>query len=134
MNTTHRWNKSLLACLCAVSLGLSACATSGLGSTPSIKTAMKGLKTEHQAAMNSATMDEFKNHVALFKQNVQYSVANIYQGSPEEQALYQQGMQELNAGLNRLDQAIATNKLATSKQTLDGLLTIRNKYHKVLKK
>ena len=95
---------------------------------------MKGLKTEHQAAMNSATMDEFKNHVTLFKQNVQYSVANIYQGSPEEQALYQQGMQELNAGLTRLDQAIATNNLTVSKQTLDGLLTIRIKYHKVLKK
>jgi len=125
-------NKSLAIVACALTLGLTGCATTS--GAPNIESSMEKMGEHIGAAMKSANMNDFAMHAKAFRDNVDYASQNTYPGTASEQAMYREGIAKLVQGLNAVDTQIAKGDLEAAKNALKALLPVRNQYHAVLKK
>jgi soluble cytochrome b562 len=125
-------NKGLAILACALTLGLTGCATTS--GTPNIESSMEKMGEHIGAAMKSTNMNDFAMHAKAFRENIDHAGQNTYPGTASEQTMYREGIAKLAQGLYAVDAQIVAGDLDAAKNALKALLPVRNKYHAVLKK
>lgn len=93
---------------------------------------MKQMKTAYRAALRSDTISEFASHYQQLKRLTLQSAQQHYQGSQREQAIYQQGFEQLQQDYAMIEQAIARKDLAAAKAGLEKVRQTEKQYHQKL--
>ncbi|WP_028534306.1 cytochrome b562 [Paludibacterium yongneupense] len=112
---------------CVFGLGMAALSPTVLGNE--VKQVMKDMRREYNAAMASTTIAEFGKNMASLHASVGSASHINFSSDP---ATYQQGMQELEQGLARVDLALKANDLAAAKNALRQMNSTKKHYHDLL--
>jgi soluble cytochrome b562 len=93
---------------------------------------MKTMKLAYRAAMSSDNINTFKLAYFKLKALSLQAAQQPYDGNADEQALYKQGMKQLQADYLAIDLAISRNDLPTAKAALEHVHQTEKTYHQKL--
>jgi soluble cytochrome b562 len=93
---------------------------------------MKNMKLAYRAASNSDTIQAFKVAYLKLKTLSLQAAQHPYDGSMDEQALYQQGLKQLQLDYQAIDAALSRQDLAAAKLALTRVRQTEKTYHQKL--
>lgn len=94
-----------------------------------IKRVMKDMKVTMNGAMSSSSMAEFSSYFTRFQNDVAHAGKLPYKSDP---STYQQGMQELQKGMDAVNVQVHANNLQGAKEALRKLNSTKKHYHDLL--
>ena len=120
-------NRRIMSALCLGALG------AGLMSTPTyaggLKQTMKEMRQAYRGAIDSSSMAELAQYATTMKDRSMAASQMSMDGSSTDQAMYRQGMQQLQSGFVELDQAISLGNLDSAKAILKKLNNLGKDFH-----
>lgn len=110
-----------------IPLALLTIALTGCSKHSELHDSMEDMGGAYKAMKNSDDLAKIKQDWETFKASV--NTAGMQMVKPEDQAVFDEGIDELTAAVKQVDAAIASGDLAKTKELLKGFGELRNKYH-----
>lgn len=104
--------------------------TSTTVSAASIGRTMKSMKMAYNDAMDASSMSEFTQAMGVLQNRSQEARNLGFDGTPDEQATYREGMSLLQ---QEIASAMAADDLGAAKAALLRIRTIEKRYHNALR-
>lgn len=97
-----------------------------------IRKGMKEIKIVSEDVLSSPNLESFQHNVLLFERLLDSASHEAYEGTPAEQYIYLDGMDELKQGMTEVHEAVAAKDVLAAKQAFKQLLNARQRYHHAL--